>query len=639
MLIECCVANLSAQSTRLQRAVAVVDTFYFEQLDSLIRDVYWTKQPDSALHYAVQLFELANQNKEEEYASLALERKAILYKRLGDYRAAIPVNEARIEFCELARYDKIKRYQDLSSAHKELAYALRKVGQTRRSLEHYQHSIRYAEAIGEDGKKQLAIALNSLGSLYLNTRTYEQAKEKYKSSLEIAQAINYTQGIYSVLNNLGLVHARNGDYETAITYYGRSLEMKKKAGDKKRMANTYGSIGDIYLAWGKETEAHQYFLQAKAIQEELGLRDELTRSLTQLGDLALLQNKPQEALEWCSKSYAIAEEDQLWQASMACNQCLYKAFKTLGRTEEALQYYEAYIAVRDSVINKENSLEIERLETQYEYEQQLTAAEKEQAVLTSEAKQERLLRWFFLGSTLAFGLISWLTFRNSRLRRRQNETLVAKNQQISEDHELIQAQAKQLQETALMKDRFFTNVSHELRTPLTLVSSPLGKILDEDMAQLPPSVQTDLKLVKGNSDKLLDLVEELLELSQLEAGAVNLYEQNLMVVPFVQQLYANYELAAKEKSIDYRFNSRLPIDFQIKTDLKRLGKIVDNLLSNAFKFTPEKGQIKLGIDQLEEETPLLRIRVKDTGAGIKETEILHFLLPGYPDSSDQTNGV
>ena len=634
LLLLSFVPHISAQDSSISRDWqdhSLPDTVRLDLMDSMARKVYWTKQPDSSLYVFDQLIQLARSSGQQHELRYGLRRKASLLYRIGNYQAAAKANEERIAGYHLMSYDEEDKSRYLSRAHRDLAKALRKLGRTAESLEQYETSLRYANSAGEAGRNEKANALNSLGNLYFNLREYDLAQEKYQRSLELYQELDVKVGIYSALNNLGLVSSKTGNFQQAIEYYEISLEMKKKADDRARMSNTYGSIGDVYLAWGQETEAKAYFLQAKALQEELGMRDELTRSLTQLGNLAYQQGRPQQALQWCNQSCDIATEDGLWQASMACQECLYKAHKALGNSALALQAYEAHITVKDSVISMSNTQVIADLEARLTYEKQLAEAETERVQLEQKAQRERWLRWLLVGAMLVLLIVTGLAVRIGRLRRRQNQALAIKNQQIS-------TQAAELEAAAEVKNRFFTNISHELRTPLTLVTSPLEQLLSQ-ASKLPQQLGDTLSTVRNNANKLLYLVEELLELAQLESGNTTLAEAPLQLPPYLQQIFDNYSLLAQEKSIEYQLESTLPEDFSIRTDAQRLQKIIDNLLGNALKFTPTGGAVKMIVQTNQSaETSGISIQVQDSGQGISEQD-LPFIFDRYYRGNDQVDSA
>jgi signal transduction histidine kinase/DNA-binding response OmpR family regulator len=173
-----------------------------------------------------------------------------------------------------------------------------------------------------------------------------------------------------------------------------------------------------------------------------------------------------------------------------------------------------------------------------------------------------------------------------------------------------------LKELDELKARFFANISHELRTPLTLVLSPLDSILDSN--ELSNRNATYLQLVQQNAKKLLNRINELLELSRLDAKglAINLAPTNIYQA--TKQITALYEGAAMLKNIQFNYENTIVESQNLLIDTPKLEMIVSNYLSNAIKFTPKNGQIDV---KVRKENATLLISVKDTGIGIPEEEL------------------
>ena len=168
---------------------------------------------------------------------------------------------------------------------------------------------------------------------------------------------------------------------------------------------------------------------------------------------------------------------------------------------------------------------------------------------------------------------------------------------------------KKLQELDEMKSRFFANVSHELRTPLTLALGPLEQV----MAQSQDDANRErLAMVHRNQLRLLRLINDLLDFSKLEAGRMSFIFRRENVVSVLNDLLAGFQLAATERGIAVR--TEIPVTpIWLYLDTEKIEKIVANLLSNAFKFTPRGGQIDIG---LTEEADRVAVFVSDTGIGI-----------------------
>ncbi|TDW44579.1 two component regulator with propeller domain [Flavobacterium sp. 270] len=180
---------------------------------------------------------------------------------------------------------------------------------------------------------------------------------------------------------------------------------------------------------------------------------------------------------------------------------------------------------------------------------------------------------------------------------------------------LEQAEKERQQELYKMKLDFFTNVSHEIRTPLTLISGPVEELLRS--SEEGSNLESKLKIIKNNSDRLLKLVNELMDFRKAEKGSMKIYCEQQDIVPFCFEIYESFRGIAVEKMIDYRFvlniNS-IPVYF----DKNQMEKVIYNLLSNAFKFTNKNGRITVAVEQKGPDSDTIEIKVKDNGLGIPE---------------------
>lgn len=169
---------------------------------------------------------------------------------------------------------------------------------------------------------------------------------------------------------------------------------------------------------------------------------------------------------------------------------------------------------------------------------------------------------------------------------------------------------QQLRETTAARTRFFANVSHELRTPLTLVLGPLQRLLDKD--SLAPEERRELKMAQRNARMLQRRVDDLLEVARLEAGNTRLNYVRTDAATLVRLVAAPFQPLAGERNM--RFEIDLPHTLEAEFDPIKLEHVLLNLLSNAFKFTPEGGWVHLALT--EEPGDALRIAVQDNGPGI-----------------------
>ena len=181
-------------------------------------------------------------------------------------------------------------------------------------------------------------------------------------------------------------------------------------------------------------------------------------------------------------------------------------------------------------------------------------------------------------------------------------------------------EAKKLQEIDQMKSRFFANISHEFRTPLTLIQGPIKQILS---GEFTGNLKQQYRLILRNAHRLSQLIGQLLDLSKLEAGRMSLLVRKENIVPFLKRIVASFTSLAERRHIKLNFTATA--DFiEVYFDHDKLEKILNNLLSNAFKFTPDGSKISVAVSKsTDDQSPKLQsadgfvqITVSDSGPGI-----------------------
>jgi ligand-binding sensor domain-containing protein/signal transduction histidine kinase/AraC-like DNA-binding protein len=185
-----------------------------------------------------------------------------------------------------------------------------------------------------------------------------------------------------------------------------------------------------------------------------------------------------------------------------------------------------------------------------------------------------------------------------------------KQQQLKSELYYEHLNSQRQEELYQMKLDFFTRISHEIRTPLTLIFAPLEKLIRETKENTAVSIP--LQHVKKNADRLLRLMSELLDFRKIETGNVKLQVSENELVGFCRQIYTSYENLAELKRIDYQFSCRqdtIPVYF----DPAQLEKVFYNILSNAFKYTPDGGKITFLVIKDDD---LVKVIIEDNGIGI-----------------------
>lgn len=234
--------------------------------------------------------------------------------------------------------------------------------------------------------------------------------------------------------------------------------------------------------------------------------------------------------------------------------------------------------------------------------------------------------FFFLNTVLIeiiifTAIVSYTNKVNSK-KRLENKFLL-EQEQINNQN---------LIELNTVKSNFFANIAHEFRTPLTLISNPIETTLDDQT--ISEIKREQFTTAKRNSDRLLGLVNQILDLSKIDAGQLKLHIQNSNATAFIAALCESFSYTAKQKDIDFKLNINPHTD-DVYFDRDALEKIVVNLISNAIKYTPKNGTVICDAF-IKNET--LHLNVKNSGVGLTATEIKHIFQRFY-QTSGQNQGT
>ena len=235
-------------------------------------------------------------------------------------------------------------------------------------------------------------------------------------------------------------------------------------------------------------------------------------------------------------------------------------------------------------------------------------------------------RFYFLRNSLGvisllmigFIALSIYAFYINRKMRQANRKLISLN--------------AEMKEVTAQKLQFFTNVSHEVRTPLTLILAPLDRLI-VSLRESPYA--SDLGLIQKNANRLLRVINQILDFRKVEGKQEKLAVREIDLVPFVGEINSYFDSMGSVRAISYTFTSSMKqCTLWIDPDL--LEKVLVNLLSNAFKFTPEGGSVRI---ELTEEEDRVFIRVIDTGSGIQPGNLPHLFDRFYTEDRSMGTGI
>lgn len=268
------------------------------------------------------------------------------------------------------------------------------------------------------------------------------------------------------------------------------------------------------------------------------------------------------------------------------------------------------------------------IEQQGVIENQVNAVKKQTELYSS---QKELFRWAVVLLTLMFCLIAYAIYLIYAIKIK-NKQLILTNERITIQRNQIEKIADELKVSNEARANFFTGMSHEFKTPITLILSSLES-LKEGIIQKESKSSYEIELISKNSNRLLRLIDNLLDFRKIENKTFNLRVSKTNIYDFTMGIFRDFESEAKKRNIKFEIHASNN-NIELYIDRNLMDKVYFNLLSNAFKFTPDNGKIAITI---QEKGNQVSISFKDNGIGIPEKEIGNVFEPYFKGSNNRKN--
>ena len=472
------------------------------------------------------------------------------------------------------------------------------------ALDYYFKALRIYEVLNDTG--EIARTFNSIGRVYQRTDDYDDALDYLLKALEINESRNDANAVLSNIINIGVIYQKRDDFDNALNYYRKALSMAKEVGNRRYEAIITGNIGSTLVEQKKLEGGLEYLNRALALKEGVSSYGSILHTLNDIADVKILLNDAEGARQAAEKVVNLGlkheESDQLRYGYLN----LSKSYKLLKDFEKAHAYLEKYNAINDSLFNIEKAQQINELEIQYETEK------KDQAIRSLKQQKELAdsQRKIYILIAVIILLVLVALYFSQRLKTRKNRQLLEKEKEVDR-----------------LKSNFFANISHEFRTPLTLILGPLESILPKVQ---DPHQRHQLGLMKKSAARLLRLINQILDLSKLESGHLELKASEVDMVQVARGVTGSFQSLADSKDITLAFKTIEPV-LSVYCDQAHIETILINLISNAFKFTEAGGTINVSLDKST--SGFLEIAVADSGAGISPDQVEHIFDRFYQAGS------
>lgn len=520
------------------------------------------------------------------------------------------------ELAQKANWDK-----ERSTSLNYLGELLKLRGLYARSAQNYFASLRIREKLHDT--LGMASSLCGLSEVFYLQKSYAEARQYLQRAELLIPYLDGSRTVSQIYLNLAKVYLVEGKYYPAEKYSRLALLLANdlKAGGLKSAA--YNLLGESYLLRKKPKEALNQFrlaLPVASIQEQAIILNNLARS-----HLAL--NQSDSALHFAKKSQMISKIINAAEIHLNATEVMIDAYRSKGEFKMALDFHTVYDSLTKILFNEEKLMVINQLAFEYDSErrkEKIKLLEKEKAWQTEQVRFQKRSTMFSLLAVILLILVTAAIVWALRKYKEANKTLISQK-------EAIQQQSADLQESNAAKDKLFSIISHDVLGPIARLKAVLSLVKNavinkEEFINLLPQLYK-------SADHVHSTLENLLHWSSQQIRGYQVNPSTLRLRRIVQELEAMLGEQAKEKSI--MLVNEVPQEAQLHADENHLKIILRNLMTNAIKFTKEKGVVT--VKSFEQNSQIL-IQVVDTGKRMSEQQIDEIFKLNKVQSSQGTAG-
>jgi signal transduction histidine kinase len=543
------------------------------------------------------------------------------------------------------KYGQLKSYSYLGVCARNLNnYGL--------AAEMYLKHLLLAEELGSE--YEMFFAVNNIGNLYIQQEDWKNALEYLRRNLNYAETKGTSDQKAYAYTNLGRCYGGLLEYDRAMPYFEKSLELQFQRKDTARIVSVLNEIANIHFLQKndeKSLRAHRRVIEmATTIDERT-----LPKSLAQIAIIYQRRGNLDSSNFYAHRSEVMSLKVGRAETRALALRILSENASNAGNFRQAYLIHIDYAAVRDSLLQSNGVKELSSLQARYEVEKK----QREIETLGNESRFQQTTRNISIGG-LAIALVFMVLigmryrekFRTEAIIREQNEHLQTQAIEISSINELLSGanttlqhnndalhhKNEQLASLNAEKNEILGIVSHDLKNPIGAIQGLSELIVSGGLDS--NEVQEIALQINRSSERMLDLVKNLLDVNRIESGGMTMNIIAFDIAPFVEATTDQYRTPAEAKNITLHCSNETE-NSTVLADEQAMMQVLDNLISNAVKYSPFDKNISI---RLRTSNEAVRVEIQDEGPGVSEEDMKKMFgkfvrLSARPTGGEHSTGL
>ena len=481
-------------------------------------------------------------------------------------------------------------------------------GQTEKALRFFERAVAINEEIGN--YTGVLVSENRLAQSYMTLRDFGQAEDHLERALAIADEHSAFQLLANLYTSLGELYYHQLQLNTAQKYFLDALDMKRNYGTQGEIALALSDVARVFQESGDIQKGVEYYEQGQQLAEAAGENSISAEIYLQMGELYMEEGNKYKATQAMLAGLNIAQDIHDLLTTERANHLLTEAYSLFGEADKALIHQKALQLTRDEINRQQGNKRVAELEIRYELDKrdrELDELKGAALIKEIEYKRQFTVMWVVFAFSLAMMiLVLAFVFYRSRLIRKSEQ--------------------EKMEQAMRIKADFTAMLVHDLKSPLTSVFG-FAELLK--MGEKPYERIKEIAItIRKTSQKMLLLVNEMLDLSKFEAGKMILNKTPVAIKPLVNTAVQMLEPVAQQSEMEVTFEAPNGLP-SCECDAMKIEQVITNFISNAIEHTPKGTKIQVSLQEHQKlGESFLYFSVTDNGPGV-DPEQQHKIFDKY----------